>query len=62
MTARRSGEHPHVPDAFRHYPITIGYIVVAITVVLALLIWDRVDGPHPSVCTVQAATSQGEHR
>lgn len=62
MTARRRGEHPHMPDTLRHYPITIGYIVVAITIILILLIWDRFDGPTPSVCTVQTATSQGEHR
>lgn len=62
MIARRSGTHPHVPDTFRHYPITTIYIVVAITIVLALLVWDRLDGPTPSVCTVQTATSQGETR
>lgn len=62
MTTRGSGEHPHVPETFRHYPITIIYIVLAITLVLALLIWDRLDGPAHAVCILQTAITQGETR
>lgn len=61
MTRRQGGEH-HLPDTLRRYPITTIYIVVAITAVLALLIWDRLDGPAHAVCLMQAATTQGETR
>lgn len=62
MTTRRGGGHPHVPDTVRHYPITTVYVVIAIAVVLALLLWGRLGGPDLSVCAVQAVLTQGEHR
>lgn len=44
-----------VPDTIRRWSITTAYICLAITVVLVLLIWDRLGGPTPSVCPRGAA-------
>jgi hypothetical protein len=50
-----SGHHLRVPDTIRRYSITTIYICVAIMADLLLLIWDRLDGPTPSVCPRGAA-------
>lgn len=40
----------HVRDAFRGYRITVIYICVAVTLILALLLFDLVNGPIPTPC------------
>jgi hypothetical protein len=51
-------EH-HLPETLRAYRYTTIYIGIAITVVLVLLLWDRFDGPAPSVCRTAAAILTG---
>ena len=53
------GEHHLLPDTIRRWPITTIYLVGAITAVLALMIWDRLDGPARSVCKTAAAILTG---
>lgn len=64
MTSLSSdGGHQHVAETFRYYRVTTAYICIAITVVIALLIWGRFDKPAPTVCTLQTIIiTQGEHR
>jgi hypothetical protein len=59
MTPAAGDHHLRVPDTIRRWPITTAYIVVALTAVLALLIWDRLDGPAHSVCGTAAAILTG---
>jgi nitrogen fixation/metabolism regulation signal transduction histidine kinase len=54
-----SDDGRHHPGLFRGYRITVIYIALAITAVLALLIWDRVAGPILSVCKAAAAPLTG---
>jgi hypothetical protein len=48
-----------LPDTLRAYRYTTIYIGIAVTAVLALLLWDLFGGPTPSVCSTAAAISQG---
>lgn len=60
MTQPTTGDHHlHVPDTIRRWPFSTIYIVLAITAVLALMFWDRIDGPVRSVCTTAAAILTG---
>jgi hypothetical protein len=51
--------HLRLPDTVRRWPITTIYIVVALAAILVLLIWDRLDGPTPTVCRTAAAILTG---
>lgn len=53
------GSHLHVPETIRRWPITTVYICLATPMVLALLIWDRLDGPALTVCSFAAALLTG---
>jgi hypothetical protein len=59
MTPDDGRDHHPAPGLFRGYRTTVIYIALAITAVLALLIWDRFAGPIPSVCKVAAAPLTG---
>jgi hypothetical protein len=54
-----SDHHLRLPATVRRWPITTIYIVVALAAILVLLIWDRLDGPTPSVCRTAAAILKG---
>lgn len=51
--------HLRLPETVRRWPITTIYICCALAAILALLIWDRLDGPTPSVCRTAAAILTG---
>lgn len=49
MNAVDRNEH-HVKDTLRVYRISVIYICVAVTLVLALLVYDLINGPIPTPC------------
>lgn len=53
--------HPRLPERVRVYRYTAAYLVVAVTVILGLLVWDRVEPAEASFCIPQAAMSKGVH-
>lgn len=59
MTPSGSDHHLHLPETVRRWPLTTVYLLVAVTGVLGLTIWDRLDGHARTVCKTAAAILTG---
>lgn len=59
MTPSSAEHQHHIAETLRVYRRTTVYSAIAVTVVLVLLLWDRFDGPAPTVCRTAAAILTG---
>lgn len=53
-----SGDHRRAATTLRRYRYTATYLVAAVTVILALLVWDRVEALDVPACDRQPANTE----